>query len=636
MQHRPITASKPAPRHAPLIAVATAAVSLLAAAAIVAAAPEPPTVEVDQLPPPAGVETDPAPPATPPETRPTTAASAPTRPSTSPAVAPDGTRESATSDATTPVTPAEPAGAASVTAEPTPAMSTPSNPNTPTTTPTVGAGTDAVKDVWAATVEHAADPGPMPEGADQPADVEEPPLAGVPAGEIGPGDLSTAMPVIAPTLHQLHPVVVPEITDLLVDGRRDRRDDRDDRDDDRRGKPPTAPVDDFEWGGENPGQIAPGCLGGCVTSALIFELPTTADVGFEITTDTPTRFDVTVADVETLEKLHFSNGGYDTEWGATLGPLVAGRHYAVLIQVNDQFGYEEILTHQFTAPDPVAPAWDVASNVLGCAAQCIEHGVVRTTDDPSSVVVEVGTSVSAWVTVWVSEQAPDIVGGVPTLPDSAIEASPPLAGTAWEFGVDGLAPDTLHHVIVQAVDDDGGVSVRAGQFVTEYEYPELVEATFRWIRIEHDGDEGLTGGKRGEIQLGWGAANGMAGLMSEDKLDAGDVVHLSGNNVFPAHASSTNAFPPLVVVAVERDFSMTEFGQVIPYPFTESFTDGSFAITVAWTLPMHLDDIEALPSCQAHAGGAAWADDRCVLLESAHPSGDHVEFETLISFRIVD
>lgn len=459
--------------------------------------------------------------------------------------------------------------------------------------------------------------------------------------EIAVGDLDLQAPMFVPTIYELDPVVVPDVIDLLAP--RDDRPDREEREDRKGGPAHVAPTDDYEWGGDSGlyiGGVEPGCLVGCVTSALISAKPTSPDVGFDIHTTVPTRFDVTVARIDTGALLHFSNGGYDTEWSTTLGPLTAGEDYALLVQVNDESGFEQILTHEFTAPDPIAPQWGFSGEVTGCAAQCIERGVVRTTDEADHVVVEVETSVDAYITVWVSTLPPVMVDGIPTLPDSAVVASPALAGTEWEFGVDGLATGTLHHIVVRAEDGNGAAAYRAGEFSTGKELPQVVEATIRWAFIQADGDVGLPfgGPDKGEIRFFWGTEDAVTGYREEAKLKAGDTVFFDedDDNTLYALATSDLAFPSIGFAAAERDWQPFQFGQWLPaFPPPAPYAGTYMTTNVVWTFPMTLDDIEDLPECGDWAEGADWADDRCVNIFSPDPGPNYAKFQLMISYRVI-
>ena len=101
----------------------------------------------------------------------------------------------------------------------------------------------------------------------------------------------------------------------------------------------------------------------------------------------------------------------------------------------------------------------------GCGNQCITSAWLTPNLTSPNVTLDLRTNTPATLRVWVSETAPTLVDGVPTVPVTPIVVS--------EFGLEALTtvlqpldPATEYHVIVSATDADGDVAHRWSSFTT--------------------------------------------------------------------------------------------------------------------------------------------------------------------------
>jgi hypothetical protein len=174
---------------------------------------------------------------------------------------------------------------------------------------------------------------------------------------------------------------------------------------------------------------------------------------------------------------------------------------------------------------------------LGCAGQCITKAWVTSTMTGGSLQVE--TDTPARIKVWVSDQAPGFIDGMPWIPN------PDYFGQTWDyttrtFELDGLAAGTTHHILVTATDSDSRTAYRLGTFKTLDPPPlppavqgQMVRVTFFKVKILNDADKP----GKGEILLSF---------LADDKL-------LYSTDSYMKLNSGQSYRPPLATHAVPID-----------------------------------------------------------------------------------
>jgi hypothetical protein len=144
------------------------------------------------------------------------------------------------------------------------------------------------------------------------------------------------------------------------------------------------------------------------------------------------------------------------------------------------------------AGPPVAPVGVGAG--LGCSAQCIEKALVKPTMTGGSLEVE--TDTPARIKVWVSDQAPASIDGVPWIPNPDYFGQTWNRYTSFTFELDALAAGTTQHILVTATDQEGRTAYRLGTFRTLDPPPlppavqgKTVKVTFFKVKILNDADK---------------------------------------------------------------------------------------------------------------------------------------------------
>jgi hypothetical protein len=407
-----------------------------------------------------------------------------------------------------------------------------------------------------------------------------------------------------------------------------------------------APIDATPFDGPTDFQVIPlpghldtlssgltGCELECVVTALLTANDVNPTVHLAVETTVPVHFEVEVAKVGGTGSTYFNNPGYDTSWNTALSPLQPDTTYDLTLIAIDQDGHSKIYEHQFTTVDIVD---GFAGNAQGCALQCLVEGTVDKTDSFDTVEVHLGSNSSAALTVWVSTSEPGWVGDIPLMPAEAVVFDSDTPSTSWTFDVDGLAGETTYHIVVRA-EDDWGVDHQIGTFVTDQEPPTLVEITFEKIHVLYDGDSGSL--NKGELSFSWGFDGTSIGHRSEEKMHAGTVITLGGDNGAQFAVSDELSVPNIGVAGSERDWDgKTEFcamGYGIPNVAME-IDDCDAKINVAqlgggvW----YLADVESAPTCASMGETIADADARCAWIGTPNHGGDYARFNVLISFSI--
>jgi hypothetical protein len=125
----------------------------------------------------------------------------------------------------------------------------------------------------------------------------------------------------------------------------------------------------------------------------------------------------------------------------------------------------------------------------------------------------------------------------------------------WDGELLDLVADSRYNVIIRAIDANGRMSVREGEFVTQRRN---VIVRFERIRVAYDGDKGPN---RGELTF-YGKINGYwRAKRGEGKVKSNSTVHFSNNDSSIWYSHLTR-WIDLKVQAVERDTKGTCFNSL--------------------------------------------------------------------------
>jgi hypothetical protein len=261
------------------------------------------------------------------------------------------------------------------------------------------------------------------------------------------------------------------------------------------------------------------------------------------------------------------------------------------------------------AGPPVAPVGVGAG--LGCSAQCIEQALVQPTMTGGSLEVE--TDTPARIKVWVSDQAPASIDGIPWIPNPDYFGQTWNSYTSFTFELDGLAAGTTQHILVTATDHEGRTAYRLGTFRTADPPPlppavqgKTVKVTFFKVKVKNDADKG----GKGDIQFRF-------------ELDGEDVLgayrHLeSGQTYRPpieAHTAHVEAGRLLRLEVLGIDFDKGDDDVSSPYALVD---------------PEHLSD-QVLGD---DYGGMPYGHDAYVVFESE--PRDYLEFRVYAWIDVAD
>lgn len=273
------------------------------------------------------------------------------------------------------------------------------------------------------------------------------------------------------------------------------------------------------------------------------------------------------------------------------------------------------------APPPVAPVGLSAG--LGCGAQCIKKALV--TPSMTGGSLEVKTDTPARIKIWVSDQAPGSIDGMPWIPnpDDYLETwSYYLQHT---FSLDSLTAGTLYHILVTATDSEGRTAYRLGTFRTLDPPPlppavqgQTVRVTFFKVKILNDADKR----GRGEIILSFNIGNENVRKTNEMKFDSGQ----SYRPPLEAHSVSIEdgQTVALTVRGKEFDGDLND-GHVFHY-----HEDSDRSTAVALLDPNDLAD----QVYDGDYGGMPFGHDAYFMFES--PPRDYLEFRVYAWVDIVD
>ena len=375
-----------------------------------------------------------------------------------------------------------------------------------------------------------------------------------------------------------------------------------------------------------------GCELECVTRAQLISNGLNPDVVLEIDATVPVHAEIEITDVAADDSFHVNKAGYDTSWAIPID-LDPDTQYELELMVIDQDGVSRMFEHTFTSVDVVD---GFAGNAKGCALQCITEGSIVKTDHFSKVRLHVETNSPARLDVWVSTDAPTIVGGVPTLPLSAKVHENVNPSTSSTFDVIGLEANTTYHVIARA-EDDFGVDHQVGTFHTDNAAPIPVTVTFEKIRLTYDGDKWKS--NRGEVSFRWGLEGHAIGHRDEEKMKAPKNITLSSHNsatyLLPAEGWE---LPWIGVSAAERDWDgLAEFCAagtgVASEPFYNAACDTRINVARTPGNVTQADLDSALP-CHSYGVTGERADLPCLFLDAPWQNDEYTTFDVVVSVDV--
>jgi hypothetical protein len=407
---------------------------------------------------------------------------------------------------------------------------------------------------------------------------------------------------------------------------------------------------------EAPGSLtsnAFGCQSDCIVSALLRFDAIQPDLGFEIETNVAARTHVWIG----TGSIIISNGvpvlpgvtpvasdGFGHQWSTTLTGLQHDTDYTVIVRATDQQGTQRYaLTQVRTIPAP--GGGQLVAGGSGCYFGCIETAFIASaTYDRADIVVT--TDTPAEIEVTVSTQAPGTIGDRPVLPADrpfqVTQANPKgIRGTASQ-----LLPNTTYHVLVTAIDAEGGRSDGIGSFTTPALPPPPpppvdVLINFNRFDIIYDGDPGSL--NRGEISLAWGMADGVyVGHRSEEKVDDNTTIQLPAGSGRWVTLGPDGMLPALVGNVAERDWHNDGLGSDICANGTSVVWNVTHNdpcdlwINLAELPPQPLSFLDDLPYCTAF-GYQDWrADHKCAVLGSYDMGERYATFRVVVSFLVGD
>ncbi len=262
----------------------------------------------------------------------------------------------------------------------------------------------------------------------------------------------------------------------------------------------------------------------------------------------------------------------------------------------------------FAANPPVAPVG--LGSGLGCAAQCIKQALV--TPSMTGGSLEVKTDTPARIKIWVSDQAPASIDGMPWIPNPDDYLETWNYYVQHTFSLDSLTAGTTQHILVTATDHEGRTAYRLGTFRTldppplppavHHEEGQSVKVTFWKVKILNDADNP----GKGEISFRFCAGGdcGGPGEMPSTKLNTGQTY---------------TAFETRIVQDVGDDIELVVHGEESDiYVVRPNTYDRSVARSVFNLDNLH-DDVFA-----GDYGGMPFGHDAYFVFES--PNDDYLEF----------
>ena len=243
----------------------------------------------------------------------------------------------------------------------------------------------------------------------------------------------------------------------------------------------------------------------------------------------------------------------------------------------------------------------------------------------------------------VSTQAPTFDGTVPSFAEVDVLVNSGLQyGQEWDTTLDGLASDTLYHIVVTAEDGQGRISYRVGQFHSQNAPTVDLSYTMLGIKVNNDGDKHSAG----EMSFGWQVGNDLIAWSNGGKVDDG----MSGLYTFTFtewsstwQVSDVAGFIPAVVVsAFEWDWNGNAFDgsscDDVPQSVTTSGFDGD--CIMKWNVAdSGIIDVNAVgnlaPCTDFEEFGGLGEGLHCMLLTSESLGDDYPSISALVAIDIV-
>lgn len=396
------------------------------------------------------------------------------------------------------------------------------------------------------------------------------------------------------------------------------------------------------------GQGVGGCTNQCIVSAVLKPNFSSPSLALEITTNTRARIITYVStqppvgddgapNFPGMEPIDVSPVGV-TNHLADLSPLAAGTKYYIIVSATDINEHTSYRSGSFTTITPVENPDDfqLPGGPPGCANQCITSAVVTAGADHTSKHLEITSHTAAQFQVFVSDEAPQWNGNVPSFADTDVWVPSGLEYiTQWETNLEGLEQSTTYHIIVQAIDANAHVSYRVGQFHTPAPPTYDVMFTVLGIHVDQDGDHG---GNAGELRFAWRVGDEQVGHSGESDIDTGDWGSIPRSVESHIAHDVTDWLPTVYVSATERDpDGLIEF---CSYGLGAATYQGSSAdCDTVWSVAgsgiVGIDSIDGLPLCTDFGFSAAYNGRHCMVLETGHVGGGYPEITAYVAVQVL-
>lgn len=393
-----------------------------------------------------------------------------------------------------------------------------------------------------------------------------------------------------------------------------------------------------------------GCALQCITKAWLTPNATTPNLSLEVTTKVPARHRVWVSTSEPVVNDDVpsfpgvapiaTNDSPTTSWTTPLAPLTAATDYHIIVEATDEHGKRAYQVGEFRTITPVPQPGGLAptGHHGGCAAGCVTKALINQPSGSEDPTIEIVTNVPARVKIWVSEQAPATDGnGTPQPAGTPAHSTGNNRITSWTPTLTGLRSNTTYHVVVEATDDQGARTLRAGQFHTLEEVVDVL-VTFHQIHVIRDGDASSV--NRGELRFRLGVNFVKVAETPERKIHSGTTLNLEGPGRSPISHLVTGVsgnLPTVQVQGFERDNDLLrEFctmGTGILEALWGHIPTCDLVYDTAGSGIVAVDDVDALPSCAGVGNAPVGA--RCVWIETADRGDNFPHFKALVSFQIV-
>ena len=396
------------------------------------------------------------------------------------------------------------------------------------------------------------------------------------------------------------------------------------------------------------GEGAGGCANQCIVSALLKPNLSTPNMGLDITTNTEATIRSYVStqapDEEDghpvfpgVEPMDVSPVGV-TNHLAHLSPLEPATKYYIIVSATDVNENTSYRSGSFVTLTPMdgPGGFDTGGEEPGCSNDCITKALL-TPGDHTSRHLSVESHTPALFQAFVSTEAPSYdEDGVPSFTDAEVWVNSGLnSATTWETDIVGLHADTDYHIIVQAVDANGNVDRRAGQFHTPQAPEYEVVYAFMGLNVDYDGDAGIN---RGELAFGWRVGDDQIGYHGEHKHNEGDWITFADDQSYYIRDDITGWLPTVYVNATERDADgLVEFCTAGLGTDVDHGSNGS--CDVVWSVAssglVTLDSINSYPLCVEIGFDGADPEQRCLTLTTGGDApGGYPEFTAYVGVTV--